>query len=145
MVYSPYPPYEILQNRNIDFPTMQRLRRFARYWDLVANSGNFIETVPLLWADGSPFRAFLRFSDWLFTEVRRTHEIALTKLAELVFRYLIEEAGRPGDQVAELILRDYQRGGRSDRPHFLREYEVRDGSAPPAIRPALPRQARFNA
>src|SRR5207249_98530 len=34
MVYSPHAPYEILQTRDIDFPTMQRLRRLARYWDL---------------------------------------------------------------------------------------------------------------
>jgi radical SAM superfamily enzyme YgiQ (UPF0313 family) len=39
MVYSPLPPYELLQNRLIDFATMQRLGRFARYWDLVGNSG----------------------------------------------------------------------------------------------------------
>jgi len=30
-------------------PTMQRLRRFAKYWDLVANSGNFVETTPRIW------------------------------------------------------------------------------------------------
>ena len=42
MVYNPHPPYEILQNKLIDFATMQKLRRFARYWDLVGNSGNFI-------------------------------------------------------------------------------------------------------
>ena len=39
MVYSPAAPYEILQTRLIDYATMQRLRRFARYWDLVANKG----------------------------------------------------------------------------------------------------------
>jgi len=49
MVYNPHPPYEILQNKLIDFATMQKLRRFARYWDLVGNSGNFIETTPLIW------------------------------------------------------------------------------------------------
>ena len=48
MVYNPHPPYEILQNRLIDFATMQKLRRFARYWDLVGNSGNFVETTPLI-------------------------------------------------------------------------------------------------
>ena len=37
---------------------MQRMRRFARYWDLVANSGNFLETTPMMWRDGSPFRSF---------------------------------------------------------------------------------------
>jgi radical SAM superfamily enzyme YgiQ (UPF0313 family) len=50
MIYNSQPPYEILQNKLIDFATMQRLRRFARYWDLVGNSGNFIETTPLIWS-----------------------------------------------------------------------------------------------
>src|SRR5580704_3321279 len=54
MVYSQHPPYEILQTKLIDFFAMQRLRRFARYWDLIANSGNFVETTPLLWHRESP-------------------------------------------------------------------------------------------
>src|SRR3954465_9606706 len=49
MAYYPHPPYEILQNRLLDFTTMQKMRRFARYWDLVANSGNFVESCALLW------------------------------------------------------------------------------------------------
>ena len=49
MVYSPQPPYEILQTKLIDFFAMQRLRRFARYRDLVGNSGNFAETTRLIW------------------------------------------------------------------------------------------------
>jgi radical SAM superfamily enzyme YgiQ (UPF0313 family) len=61
MVYSPHPPYEILRNSLLDFPALQRLRRFARHWDLVGNSGNFIETTPLLWSGGaSPFAAFMK-------------------------------------------------------------------------------------
>src|SRR6266850_3908883 len=72
MVYNPHPPYEILQNKLIDFPTMQELRRFARYWDLVGNSGNFVETTPLIWnATASPFEGFVRWSDWLFERVGR--------------------------------------------------------------------------
>ncbi|MEP6664541.1 MAG: DUF4080 domain-containing protein, partial [Verrucomicrobiota bacterium] len=51
MIYSANPPYEILQNKLIDFPTMQKLRRFARYWDLIGNSGNFVESLPLLWSE----------------------------------------------------------------------------------------------
>ncbi len=49
MIYNTHPAYEILQNKLIDFATMQRLRRFARYWDLVGNSGNFVATTPLIW------------------------------------------------------------------------------------------------
>jgi radical SAM superfamily enzyme YgiQ (UPF0313 family) len=44
MIYGTNPPYEILQNKLLDFATMQRLRRFARCWDLTGNSGNFLET-----------------------------------------------------------------------------------------------------
>jgi hypothetical protein len=81
MVYSPDPPYEILQTKLIDFFTMQRLRRFARYWDLVGNSGNFVETTPLLWRDGSPFQGFMRFADWLYAQTKQTHSIALSAVA----------------------------------------------------------------
>ena len=89
MVYSAHPPYEILQNKLIDFATMQRLRRFARYWDLVGNSGNFLETTPLLWSnEPAPFNAFLKFSDWFYAKVRRQHSIALAYLAEMLFGYL---------------------------------------------------------
>ncbi len=51
MRYGAVPPYEILCNRDLDFPTMQALRRFAKFWDLIGNSGNFVETTPLLWTD----------------------------------------------------------------------------------------------
>jgi radical SAM superfamily enzyme YgiQ (UPF0313 family) len=51
LVFEPYAPYTILANRDIDFPTMQRLVRFARYWDLVANSGRFGNTLPVLLGD----------------------------------------------------------------------------------------------
>jgi len=57
MVYSPHPPYEILKTRDIDESLMARLRRFAKYWDLIANSGNFVETTPLLWRRATGFCA----------------------------------------------------------------------------------------
>ena len=95
MVYSPNPPYEILQTNRIDFSTMQRLRRFARYWDLVANSGNFPEAQPSL----ANFRQFLKFSDWLYAETRQTHGIARARLAELLTRYFHDELG----QAIELV------------------------------------------
>ncbi|MBI3865492.1 MAG: DUF4080 domain-containing protein [Planctomycetia bacterium] len=145
MVYSPSPPYEILQTRLIDYATMQRLRRFARYWDLVANSGNFVESVPLIWARESPYAAFLRFSDWLFTASGKTNGIALKRLAELVFRFLVEDAGCRDLTAASAIWNDYRRSGRSDRPEFLRPWLPQLGDSPTAQPPSRalpPRQAR---
>ena len=122
MVYNAHPPYEILQNKLLDFATMQRLRRFAKYWDLVGNSGNFVATVPLIWRDGSPFEFFLRFSDWLFTKIGRTDTIALARLAELLFEFLAEELKQDAKTVAEILCADWRRGGRPDAPEFLRPH-----------------------
>lgn len=121
MVYSLQPPYEILQNKLIDFAAMQRLRRFARYLDLVANSGNFVESTPLVWSvgTGSPFWSFLRFSDWLFGRIGRNHSIGLDHLGESIFRYLTDELGIATDPAAHTLWDDWQRGGRCERPAFL--------------------------
>lgn len=153
MRYHTHPPYEILQNRLLDFTTLQRLRRFAKYWDLVANSGNFITTTPLLWthataspASGapSPFWSFLQFSDWLFSRVGRTDGIALTRLAELVFSFLVQERALDRYHVAQKIWQDWQAAGRREPPVFLREWV---GPSFPPVRGAgrttsLKRQAR---
>jgi radical SAM superfamily enzyme YgiQ (UPF0313 family) len=123
MIYNAHPPYEILQNKLLDFATMQRLRRFARYWDLVGNSGNFIATAPLVWSNGaSPFHSFLRFSDWLFAKINRTDSIALARLMELLFEFLTRELALDAKQVAETFWRDCQRSGRRDAPNFLKEF-----------------------
>jgi len=55
MVYSPHPPYEVLQTSAMDFATIQKLRRFSRFWDLIANSGNFVQTTPLIWRRGNRY------------------------------------------------------------------------------------------
>jgi hypothetical protein len=130
MIYNPQPHYEILQNKLVDFATMRKLRRFARYWDLVGNSGNFVETTPLIWRSGtSAFHAFLRWSEWLHNRTGRTDSIALARLMEFLFDYLSAELKLPPRDVAESLWRDYQRGGRHDLPEFLRAH-VSDPSPP---------------
>lgn len=131
MVYNPHPPYEILQNKLIDFPAMQKMRRFARYWDLVGNSGNFIETTPLIWSNNtSPFTAFMSFSEWLHAQVKRTDSISLSRLTESVFEFLTSELSLDARKAAETLLRDYQRAGRKDTPPFLQAYLVKKSREP---------------
>jgi radical SAM superfamily enzyme YgiQ (UPF0313 family) len=119
MVYQPVPPYELLQNARLSFEQMQRLRRFARFWDLLANSGRFPDTLPWLWkACGSPFGGFMQFSDWLGMRLGRSHSIALVSLARELFVYLTEELREVG--VEEVLRRDWERGGvRRERLAFL--------------------------
>ena len=144
MTYAAHPPYEILQTKLIDFATMQRLRRFARYWDLVGNSGNFVETTQLIWSGGaSPFESFLRWSDWLHARINRTDSIALARLMELLFVWLTTETKLNAQDVAETLWRDAQRAGRKEKPPFLREF-IPDGrdDAPQGKRSSLKRQSR---
>jgi radical SAM superfamily enzyme YgiQ (UPF0313 family) len=144
MVYSAHPPYEILRNKLIDFPSMQRLRRMARYWDLTGNSGNFVETTPLLWSAGTgPFAAFMKWADWLFGSVGRRHAIALERLAEHLFEYLTHQTGLPATEVAQSLWRDWQRAGRREKPEFLAAYLADAKSATiRAVATAPKRQAR---
>lgn len=122
MVYNSHPPYEILQNKLINFATIQKLRRFARYWDLIGNSGNFVKTAPLIWNGSSPFHAFMRWSEWLHAKTGRTDSIALSRLMELLFEFLITGVGRESSLVAEKMWADYKRGGRHDKPNFLKNH-----------------------
>jgi radical SAM superfamily enzyme YgiQ (UPF0313 family) len=120
MVYSPHPPYEVLQTGAVDFPTMQRIRRFSRYWDMIANSGNFVRTLPLILEGDSAFASFMRLADWLFAKVGRQHAIALNRLSELVFEYLCEQ--HPAAIAADHLWQDFARRGRPDVPEFLRPH-----------------------
>jgi radical SAM superfamily enzyme YgiQ (UPF0313 family) len=145
MIYGANPPYEILQNKLLGFATMQRLRRFAKYWDMVGNSGNFLEGTPLIWRDTSPFHSFLRWSDWLHARVKRTDSIALMRLMELLFEFLTNELQLDKKLLAETLWRDYKRGGRHDKPGFMKDFLSSDEPLLPSskTKSTLPkRQAR---
>ncbi|MEI8041909.1 MAG: DUF4080 domain-containing protein [Verrucomicrobiota bacterium] len=146
MVYSPHPPYTILQNNLMDFASLRRLQRFARYWDLVANSGNFVGSAPLIWSlHASPFEAFMRWSEWLHARVGRADGIALVRLMELIFTFLTGELNLDPRKTAAALWEDYRRGGRHDKPAFLKDLLPADALPSPSRKPhpALPkRQAR---
>jgi hypothetical protein len=107
MVYSPLPPYEILSNRLIPFEMMMRMKRFARAWDLIANSGHFVASLPLLLQSESPFRDFLAFTDWLSGRVGAFSGIALARLSRLLSEY------QPSPELARALEADFARKKRA--------------------------------
>ena len=129
MVYNPAPPYNILATDRIDFATMQRLSRFARYWEFVANSGRFARTVPMLLGE-QPFVRFLTFADWLFAKTGKTHEIALERLYDLLFECLTQELAESADHVRPILYVDYQASGARGKLSFMPERK-RKNSQPP--------------
>ncbi|MGC1176382.1 DUF4080 domain-containing protein [Polaromonas sp.] len=119
MAYDPHTPYTILQNSTVDFAAMQRIKRFARYWEMVANSGRFAVALKLLLEPGSAFQHFLNFSDWLWQMTGKTHEFALEKLVDLLFAHLVQVRGLNEQAVRAALLTDYQASGARARPRCL--------------------------
>lgn len=113
LIFDPAPPYTILATDRIHFSDMQRLVRFARYWDLVANSGRFQHTLELI-LSASPFANFMALSDWLYQKTDATHRIAMDRLAGLVAAWLTER-GVDAQQVREVMRTDY--AGRNHNMH----------------------------
>ena len=144
MVYSQNAPYEILSNRLLNFKQIHRLKRFARFWDLVGNSGNFQQSLRrILDRQKSAFYEFQAFSEWLFEQESRRHGIALSRLFERVFEYLTDVRGEDRAEIAPVLWSDYTRAGRRDRPAFLRPYELPEPPARNASDRGVPeRQSR---
>jgi radical SAM superfamily enzyme YgiQ (UPF0313 family) len=124
--FSPEPPYQVQATDCIDAAALQRIGRFARYWDLVANSGRFPRTLPLLLGE-APFARFLAFSDWLHRQLGATHGIALERLFDAVHAWLAGEAGGAAAHAA--LVHDYVASGARGRVSF----------AGTRARPAAPR------
>ncbi len=82
--YNPIAPYNILSTQDIEFTTMQRVSRFARYWDMIGNSGRFYQTLPVI-LGSDPFNRFLLLSDRLCDQVGSTWKISLKRLFELLY------------------------------------------------------------
>lgn len=118
--FSPEPPYTILSNSRISFTDMQRMTRFARYWDLIANSGRFTATLPLLLEEDA-FGRFLAFSDWLFATTTQTHRIALTRLFELLHQALTGLFGHNEETVLDMLTLDCAAQGSKGCPGFLQD------------------------
>lgn len=116
--FSPYAPYNILSTDRIDFPTMQRLVRFARYWDMIANTGRFALALQVA-LDSDPFGRFLKLADWLYATTGKTHQINLDRLFDLVFRFMTEKLGIVAAEARAALAQDYANSGARGNPAFL--------------------------
>lgn len=108
--YNPEAPYNILCTRDIDFESMQRVNRFARYWDMISNSGRFKSTLPLILSD-SPFEYFMGLSDALYQSAGSTWKISLQRLFVMIFESLKARAGIDEAILFDTMAEDYNHTG----------------------------------
>ncbi len=124
MHYAQEAPYTVWQTGAMDAATLQRCTRFARYWELLANSGRFQHSLALLLhgpVDGdSAFAAFMDFSDWLWTRSGQTCGFTPEDLVDRLAEYLIECKRMAGEPVHAALLTDYLASGARASPHALR-------------------------
>jgi hypothetical protein len=123
MVYNPQPPYNILRTNLVDFATAQQMGRFARYWDMIGNSGRFAHTLSLLLGD-APFARFWALSGWIYAQVQQTHQIALPRLFVLVHQGGQEILGIGREALEATLLEDYARTGQKGQIPFLTEFRT---------------------
>jgi hypothetical protein len=131
MVYDSNPPYTVQQTGVLDSATLQRFTRFSRYWDKVANSGRFKQTLLLLLGDGaqtaaharggvpSAFYAFLDFADWLWQHTGTSHHLSPEILVDALFEYLCTQCGLAAQTVQAPLLADYVASGARSNPRAL--------------------------
>jgi len=96
MRYNSEPPFALLQNRDLDYGQIQKMQRFAQYWDLVANSGNFPLVNEYLHSQTERFQNSLFWTFWdlsrfLFARHGQTHAISRSNLAQSLRDYLLQE------------------------------------------------------
>lgn len=118
MRYAPDAPYQLLSNRDIDFATLQRLQRFARYWDLIGNSSRFNNSLPTILADDA-FGRFWQLSEWIFAKRGQTHRISMLNLFELVHDGSIALNLGDATDLRHLLQLDYLACGERRVPHWL--------------------------
>ncbi|TXT38641.1 MAG: radical SAM family protein [Comamonadaceae bacterium] len=136
MVYATEPPYTVQHTAVVDAATLQRFARFARYWDLLANSGRFAHTLVLLlqhMPQASAFWRFMALSDWLWQHLDATHKLTPEVLVDALFEHL--SAHMPPDTVRQALLADYMASGARANPKTLQGLLPRQA-------PASPRSAR---
>lgn len=110
MIYSSKPPYSILSTKGIDFITLQDVNRFARYWDIIANSGRFQNTLKLITETntGSAFTRFMKLTHALYKLTGSTWKISQQRLYKLLHNILINDFKLVPEVVINALEKDFE-------------------------------------
>jgi hypothetical protein len=143
MRYSDIPPYDILSNDLLSFKQIQKMKRFARFWDLTYNSGNFKNSIVLLWKDNTVYDSFFAFSEWIYSQTDSTWKISLDRLSKLLFLYLTDELKLETSKVATCMLDDLLKIKGRIVPAYLKPYaNTQNKNVPKELNQANKRQIK---
>jgi radical SAM superfamily enzyme YgiQ (UPF0313 family) len=132
MVYQDVAPFTVARTRVLSFESVQKIQRFAKFWDLYQNSGNFRASMALVREaaerEGSLFKKFWDFSEFLARRHPQGHGISLMNQAESMWRYLSGPLGIAAGRAARAITEDFCEGAvKRDLPPFLKAAHPQSG------------------
>ena len=134
MVYDDQPPYVVRQTKDLDATSLERFTRMAKYWDLIANSGRFKTSLPLILSPlaepASAFRSFMHFSDHVWLSAGKTYGLTPEDLVDAVFDYLTVVREMDSSAVRASLLQDYLASGARARPKCLAHERLPLGGEP---------------
>ena len=85
MVYSSEPPYEVIETADIPKPEMDRIKNFARFWEILVNRNKFKDQISRFLPQGEPvFMRFIELSDCLYKHFGRNWGIDREELLKVL-------------------------------------------------------------
>jgi len=123
MIYQDKAPYNILQTKDISFVDVQRMEKFAKYWDVLWNSGHFKKIISF-WFQKSQdnFKDFLCFTDFVSSKIEKQNLPSLLSWTEILFNYFTQNLEFEKALIAKFLATDYAVRGKRDIPSFLRPH-----------------------
>lgn len=127
MVYQEHSPFQVLSTKTVDFHSLQKMNRFAKFWDLYANSGQFKSFMVFIRSESSNredksfFWQFYAFSKFLSVRHAQSFGISLLSLMESALIFLTEKMQVEPDTAREILAKDYAMTSKRDMPKFLQK------------------------
>lgn len=121
MVYSPYPPYELLKNRDISYDELVILKRVEEMVDKYNNSSNFKYILQYLLPNfTTPFDFFLKLSEFFNDKGYFDRNISGVDYYRIFIKFYEATVGENSSELKDIIKFDYLETNRKSWiPEFL--------------------------
>ncbi|MBX9769361.1 MAG: B12-binding domain-containing radical SAM protein [Bdellovibrionales bacterium] len=133
LVYQDHPPFQILSTKTMNFEIIQKLDRFSRVWNLVANQGRFSGTISALQKSLPPnmwFDFWWQLTEFFAGRFNQLHGIHPDRFAEGLLEFTAAVSSLDKIVIKDRLIQDYQNAGARTLPLFLRDADPKQNQQP---------------
>jgi radical SAM superfamily enzyme YgiQ (UPF0313 family) len=92
MKYSAAPPYEVIETGAMSASELNRIKNFARFWEMIVNRNSFPELISCLFPPGEPvFNKFMLLSDYLLNSFGKNWGIDRNEMGICLKNFIINQ------------------------------------------------------